>query len=42
MSEQNLPAVPLDDPGQKDRLLALEKLSLPRLDIALIKRSYPR
>lgn len=39
MSEQNLPAVPLDDPGQKDRLLALEKLSPPHLDIVLIKRA---
>ncbi|MBO8161954.1 MAG: hypothetical protein H0Z24_10030 [Thermosipho sp. (in: Bacteria)] len=37
MSEQILPAVPIDDPGQKDRLLMLEKLSPPQLDIHTIK-----
>ena len=32
-----MPAVPIDDPGQKDRLLAVDKLSASSLDVARIQ-----
>jgi len=34
-----LPAIPIDDPTQKDRLLALEKLSPSKIEPAAIKRA---
>lgn len=37
MSKEILPAIPVDDPSQKDRLLALEKLPAPELDTQVIK-----